>query len=532
MEIIIPVIGGLALFLYGMNVMSEGLQKVAGRRLQSYIEIFTKNRFIGVIVGCVVTMIIQSSSATTVMVVGFVNAGIMTLPQSVGIIIGANLGTTITGQIIALNITEFAPVAIAIGVVFWLFSKKKKVKDLSEILIGFGILFMGMGMMSGGLKPLSNIYWFKNGVLILNNPYLGMPIEIVLTTIVQSSSASIGLLEALGKTGLINMNQAFPLLFGSNIGTTTTALISSMGAGKNAKRAAFIHFLFNFIGTVIFMLFLRIPVQRFVVWATPGDVAKQIANSHTLFNFINIIIQFPFSNLLVKASYFFVKGEDENTGVVSKYLDERILETPTIAVSQAHKEVVRMGHMVFDNLENIIKYFNIRNENTANEIRKIESNIDKLEKEIIEYIVKLSSKNISDSEKKHMFILIDSVNDFERIGDHIENICELLEQLADEGTEFSETAIIEFEKISTLAKKAVKYSLETLENNDLEKAEEVIEIEKEIDRIEKKYRRNHIIRINSGLCRPSAGVAFIDILGNIERISDHAENISNYKLKG
>ena len=290
MDIIIPVIGGLALFLYGMNVMSEGLQKVAGRRLQSYIEIFTKNRFIGVIVGCVVTMIIQSSSATTVMVVGFVNAGIMTLPQSVGIIIGANLGTTITGQIIALNITEFAPIAIAIGVVFWLFSKKKKVKDLSEILIGFGILFMGMGMMSGGLKPLSNIYWFKNGVLILNNPYLGMPIEIVLTTIVQSSSASIGLLEALGKTGLINMNQAFPLLFGSNIGTTTTALISSMGAGKNAKRAAFIHFLFNFIGTIIFMLFLRIPVQRFVVWATPGDVAKQIANSHTLFNFINIKI--------------------------------------------------------------------------------------------------------------------------------------------------------------------------------------------------------------------------------------------------
>ena len=211
-------------------------------------------------------------------------------------------------------------------------------------------------------------------------------------------------------------------------------------------------------------------------------VAKQIANSHTLFNFINIIIQFPFSNLLVKASYFFVKGEDENTGVVSKYLDERILETPTIAVSQAHKEVVRMGHMVFDNLENIIKYFNIRNENTANEIRKIESNIDKLEKEIIEYIVKLSSKNISDSEKKHMFILIDSVNDFERIGDHIENICELLEQLADEGTEFSETAIIEFEKISTLAKKAVKYSLETLENNDLEKVEEVIEIGAEIGR--------------------------------------------------
>ena len=346
MDIAIPVFGGLGLFLYGMNMMGDGLQKAAGDRLRRLIEVLTNKRLMGVIVGALVTMIIQSSSATTVMVVGFVNAGLMTLTQAVGVIMGANIGTTITAQIIAFDLAEYAPIAVAIGVAIWLIAKRKRIKDTAEILIGIGILFIGMDMMSTGLKPLAEVQAFADIMVNLNNPVIGVIVGLLITTMVQSSSASIGLLQALAGEGLITINMAFPILFGDNIGTTTTSLISSIGANKTAKRAAVVHFLFNVIGTIIFMLILRIPVQAFVEYISPGDVKRQIANAHTLFNVINVIIQFPFARFLVWAAEKMVPGLDKEDMDATLYLDTRILETPGIALGQVKKEVLRMGELV------------------------------------------------------------------------------------------------------------------------------------------------------------------------------------------
>ncbi|HCO18164.1 MAG TPA: sodium-dependent phosphate transporter, partial [Tissierellales bacterium] len=338
MDLALPVLGGLGLFLYGMNLMGAGLEKAAGNKLKKMIEALTTNRFTGIIVGTIVTMIVQSSSATTVMVIGFVNAGLMTLPQAVGVIMGANIGTTITAQLIAFKLTDYAPLAVAIGVAMWIGARNKKAKNMSEILIGFGILFIGMDMMGDGLKPLANLPAFTNIMSSLNNPILGMLVGLGLTTIVQSSSASIGLLQALAGEGLISMHIAFPILFGENIGTTTTAMISSIGANKTAKRAAIIHFLFNLIGTIIFMTFLRYPIAWLVTYLSPDDVQRQIANAHTSFNIINVIIQYPFAMFLVRAAEKLVPGKDEADITESRYLDRRIIETPSIALGQAMRE--------------------------------------------------------------------------------------------------------------------------------------------------------------------------------------------------
>lgn len=301
MDIALPVLGGLGLFLYGMNLMGMGLQKAAGEKLKKLIEILTNNRLMGVLVGALVTMVIQSSSATTVMVIGFVNAGLMTLSQATGVIMGANIGTTITAQLIAFKLTDLAPLAVAIGVGVWIASSRKRAKNLAEIMIGFGILFIGMDMMGNGLKPLAGNPIFSNIMVSLEDPFLGILVGLGLTTIVQSSSASIGLLQALASQGLIGLDIAFPILFGDNIGTTTTALISSVGTNKTAKRAAVIHFLFNLMGTIIFMTLLRRPIENIVLKISPNDIQRQIANAHTLFNLINVAIQLPFARLLVKA---------------------------------------------------------------------------------------------------------------------------------------------------------------------------------------------------------------------------------------
>ncbi|NMB09640.1 MAG: Na/Pi cotransporter family protein [Tissierellia bacterium] len=534
MKIIIPVIGGLALFLYGMNLMGNGLQKVAGSRLKSIVGALTKNKYIGVLVGVVVTMVIQSSSATTVMVIGFVNAGIMNLSQAVGVIIGANLGTTVTGQIIAFNINSLIPIAIAVGVLLGFISKKDNIKDAGEIFIGFGLLFLGMQTMSDGLNPLTEMPWFTDAILKLNNPIIGIPVGIGLTTAVQSSSASIGLLEALGKQGLIGISQAFPVLFGDNIGTTTTALISTVGASKNAKRAGIIHLLFNVVGTIIFMFILRKPVEYLVVRISPGNVARQIANAHTIFNLINVAIQLPFSGYLVKAAYFLVPGDDKDEQKVAQYLDNRILETPSIAIIQAKKEVVHMGSIVLDNLntvKNAILMSDAKNVKILKEIYDREKNINQLEQEIIEYLVQLSNKNLSEEQNTQVFIMQDAINDLERMGDHIVNVTNLLEIIQKDELDFSDLANEEFENMINMTREIVEKAMYAFENDDDKVALEALEIEDKIDEAEKVYRHNHIRRINKGICVPSIGVNFLDMISNLERISDHCVNISNYVLK-
>ncbi len=531
MDIALPVLGGLGLFLYGMNLMGMGLQKAAGEKLRRLIEILTNNRLMGVIVGTLVTMVIQSSSATTVMVIGFVNAGIMTLSQAVGVIMGANIGTTVTAQLIAFKLTDLAPLAVAIGVGIWIATSKKRAKNLAEIMIGFGILFIGMDMMGNGLKPLAGSPIFRNIMISLNDPFLGILVGLGLTTILQSSSASIGLLQALASQGLISLNIAFPILFGDNIGTTTTALISSVGTNKTAKRAAAIHFLFNLTGTIIFMTILRKPIQAIVLRFSPNDIQRQIANAHTVFNLINVAIQLPFAGLLVKIVKKLIPGdEDELIDGGLKYLDSRIIETPSIALGQATKEVFRMGKLVEENLIVSSKAFKNKDEKLIQEVFSQEKVINRLERDILEYLVELSNAPLTEEEHNKINVLMNIANDLERIGDHADNIAELSQISVDERLQFTEEAIEEFDNIFGKGQKVLNKTLDAFMDVDFDKAREVLKLEEEVDALEKEYRENHIDRLNKMLCQPSAGVVFLDILSNLERVSDHSSNISLYIL--
>lgn len=531
MDIALPVLGGLGLFLYGMNIMGTGLEKAAGERLKRLIEILTSNRLMGVIVGTVVTMIIQSSSATTVMVIGFVNAGLMSLSQAVGVIMGANIGTTVTAQLIAFNLTDIAPVAVIIGVVIYIITSKERLKSAAEILIGFGILFIGMDMMGNGLKPLADSPIFSNIMTRLNNPVLGILIGFGMTTLIQSSSASIGVLQALAAQKLISIDIAFPILFGDNIGTTTTALISSIGANKTAKRAAIIHFLFNAIGTIIFMLVLRVPIEAIVLRISPGDVQRQIANAHTLFNLINVIVQFPFASLLVKAAQKLVP---DTTKMVEKsdfkFLDTRIMETPSIALGQAGKEVYRMAKLVEKNLEASSLVFINKDNELIQEIYSNEKIINGLETGIIEYLVELSNEPLTKQQHTQVNALINAINDIERVGDHAENITDLAQEAIKSELQFSDEAIDEFNNIFNKVMKAFRMAVESFNEIDFEKAREVVKLEEEVDKLEQRYRDNHIYRLNNRLCYPHSGVIFLDILSNLERVSDHSSNISLYVL--
>lgn len=529
MNIAFGVLGGLGLFLYGMNLMGTGLQKAAGDKLKKLIEILTHNRFTGVLVGTGVTMIIQSSSATTVMVIGFVNAGLMTLNQAVGVIMGANLGTTITAQLIAFKLTDIAPIVVAVGVGIWIFSSKKKHKEIAEILIGFGILFIGMDFMGSHLKPLSESKAFNDILLSLNNPFLGILVGFALTTIVQSSSASIGLLLALSTQGFISIDMALPILFGDNIGTTTTALLSSIGANKTAKRAAIMHFLFNLVGTILFMLVLQYPIKELVRYLSPTDIERQIANAHTLFNLTNLMVQFPFAGLLVKAAIKIVPGRVEDISGL-KYLDTRIIETPSIAVGQAYKEVFRMSKIAENNLITAAEAFFKKDEKLIRKVFEEEKVINQLENDITRYLVELSNAPLTDEQHSTINMLFNAINDIERVGDHADNLAELAQYAVDNNLKFTDRAIEELQIMFNKVTYTYRIAIEAFQTRNLETASKVKVYEEEIDLMERQYRANHIDRLNKQSCHPASGIVFLDIISNLERVSDHSSNIALYIL--
>lgn len=529
MKILLPSFAGLALFLYGMTLMGNALQKVAGNRMRSIIGSLTRNTIMQVLVGIVVTAIIQSSSATTAMIIGFVNANLMTLTQSVGVIIGANLGTTITGQISAFEITNIAFVVIFIGVLLWLFAKDQKAKDKWEVFIGFGILFLGMDLMSEGLKPLTTEPWFENAILSLNTPIIGVITGSVLTAISQSSSAVIGILQALARANLITIHQAFPVLLGSNIGTTATGMISSIGANRNGKRVALIHFLFNTIGTVIFLLFLMGPIEHLAVLSAPDAIPRQIANSHTLFNLIMVLISLPFTKVFVKIANLVIPGEDEDTLPLIQF-DERFLETPSIGIVKARDEVVKLAEIVYENFLNLQEYFESADDEYIEKIYETEKYINDFEKELIVYLVKLSNSNISDDQHTDIFIMQHTLNDLERIGDHVINIIKLLEELNSEELVLSDIAVKEYHHMSRLIKEIILKTIQAYDEWDENLAQEVLVLENEINDLTEEYRISHIRRINNRTCVPAAGVLFLDILANYERMADHCVNLSDYIL--
>lgn len=527
MSIAIGILGGLGLFLYGMQLMGNGLQKAAGKKLERIIEVLTTNRFMGVLVGVVVTGIIQSSSATTVMVVGFVNAGIMKLSQAVGVIFGANIGTTVTGQIVSLSIGEIAPIAVGIGVILWMTMKKDSYKNLAEILIGLGILFIGMEFLGDALKPLRGMQAFNDLMLSLShNPLLGVLVGFGLTFIVQSSSASIAMLIALAAKGALPLEAALPILYGDNIGTCTTALISSIGASKNAKRAAIIHLAFNTVGTILFVVLLTNPITRIVTQLDPTDVGRQIANAHTIFNITNVILQFPFAFFLIKIAMWVIpEGEDEKEVKLTKYIDERLLETPTIAVRSVINETINMSEVAYDSMKNALDGFF---EDQMDKVKKtfvLEKDINQLEKLITDYLVKLSNCDIMDSDRRYIDGLFNSINDIERIGDHADNIAELIITLNDNKIVFSPNSknalMVMYNKTRATYEKAIS----VLKEPNRALIDEVIALEKEMDDLQKKARIDHFERLNSHECSTESGVYYLEIVNNLERISDLSTNL-------
>ena len=536
MDIAIGIMGGLGLFLYGMNLMGDGLQKSAGSKLKRIIELLTSNVIMGVLVGMVVTMVIQSSSATTVMVVGFVNAGIMTLPQAIGVIMGANIGTTITAQLVSLDVDFLAPVALGIGIVIYMFSNKPKHKNIAEILIGFGILFTGMDFMKEAVKPLAGYQGFTDMLLSFgHHPILGVLMGFAITAIVQSSSASMGMLIALASQGLIPITAALPILYGENIGTCVTSLISSIGASRNARRAAIMHLTFNVLGSMIFMFILSKPIVAIVTAIDPTDAARQIANAHTLFNILNVIVLLPFNKLIVKLALKLVpetKGEQDDDDKVVKYIDDRMIETPSIALANIVKETLRMGEKSKESLNAAMDGIVDKSKEKIELSFKREKLINELQKSILNYLLKLSKASLNEDSRETVDALFNTVNDIERIGDHAENIAELAKDIVDLEISFSDVGIGELKDMYNKVVSTYTYALEAMRTSNVELACKVIKMEEQVDMMEKSCRANHMNRLNSSSCSIESGVIYLDIISNLERVSDHAVNIAQQVIAG
>lgn len=525
-KMIFQLLGGLGLFVYGMKLMGDGLQKAAGEKLKRMLEILTSNRFFAVLVGAGVTGIIQSSSATTVMTVGFVNAGLMNLYQAAGVIMGANIGTTMTAQLIAFKLTDIAPFILAIGAVLVMFSKKKKTRDIGEIILGFGILFVGMSMMERSMKPLSQLDSFKNLILVLGkHPFMGVLVGLAMTALVQSSSATIGILMTLAATGNITLAVALPILFGDNIGTCATALLASIGTTKNARRAALIHLIFNTTGTILFMLAFGLVLK--IVPMFGGDIQRQIANAHTMFNLTNVFIQIWFIGFLVKIVNKLVPGEDEkSSALVLEYLDVRLLETPSIAVGQVIKEVTRMGKLSSDNLSDAMQAFLNSDEKMMNSVIERETTINYLEREITGYMVSLSNTPLSEHQSEVITSLFHVVNDIERIGDHADNLGELARYKMENKISFSEKAISDVTYMFETVKYAVDNAVSALESSNLESAQKTIDAEYKIDSMEQQLKKEHITRLSNLECTPAGSSVYLELLTNLERVGDHSNNIA------
>ena len=536
MQIVISLLGGLGLFLYGMNLMGDGLQKSAGSKLKRIIELLTSNVIMGVLVGMVVTMVIQSSSATTVMVVGFVNAGIMSLTQAIGVIMGANIGTTITAQLVSLDVDFLAPVALGIGIVIYMFSNKPKHKNIAEILIGFGILFTGMDFMKEAVKPLAGYQGFTDMLLSFgHHPILGVLMGFAITAIVQSSSASMGMLIALASQGLIPITAALPILYGENIGTCVTSLISSIGASRNARRAAIMHLTFNVLGSMIFMFILSKPIVAIVTAIDPTDAARQIANAHTLFNILNVIVLLPFNKLIVKLALKLVpetKGEQDDDDKVVKYIDDRMIETPSIALANIIKETLRMGEKSKESLNAAMDGIVDKSKEKIELSFKREKLINELQKSILNYLLKLSKASLNEDSRETVDALFNTVNDIERIGDHAENIAELAKDIVDLEISFSDVGIGELKDMYNKVVSTYTYALEAMRTSNVELACKVIKMEEQVDMMEKSCRANHMNRLNSSSCSIESGVIYLDIISNLERVSDHAVNIAQQVIAG
>lgn len=519
------VAGGLALFLFGLKILSDGLKKAAGERLKIMLERLTNRASKGVLVGAFTTALIQSSSITMVTLIGLINAGLLTFKQAIGVMLGAEIGTTITAQIIAFRIGIYYLPIIAVGFFMYFFTKDKKYHYIGQTILGFGILFLGMSIMSGSVKTLRIDPFFIEFLKSFGRmPILGVIAGAIFTGIIQSSSATTGLVIAMGMENVITLESAIALIFGANIGTCVTGLIASIGSSLQARRVAVAQVMVNVLGVALFLPLIFNFAN--IVAMTSNDLPRQIANAHTIFNVIVTIVMLPLVGILAKIVERVVPGEEIKIERGTKYIDKRILNTPIIAISQAHKEVNRMASIAANMLEMVKSAILNKDKSIIKKVYEQEDVVDELRDKIEDYLNEISKKSLSIENANMLACLNHVVTDIERVADHAENMAEFAEEMIKNKLHFSRLAIKEFENIHGKTLRVYKKSIKALENRNKRIAKEVIKLEDEIDRLEKKYRNNHIKRLEKGICDPRAGIIFVEILTNLERVSDHACNIA------
>ena len=533
-EIIFHFLGGLGLFLYSIKTMGDGLQQAAGDRLRYYIDKYTSNPFLGVLVGIVVTALIQSSTGVTVITVGLVSASLLTLRQAIGIIMGANIGTTVTSFIIGFKLGEYALPLIFLGTMFLFFTKNRTVNNIGRILFGVGGIFYALNLISAGMSPLKDLPQFKEYMVTLGqNPILGVVAGAVITVLIQASSATIGILQGLYAGGFLDLKGSLPVLFGDNIGTTLTVIIAAAGANVSAKRVAATHVTFNVLGTILCLILLgpftaMIEYFQALLHLSPE---MTIAFSHGAFNVSNTIVQFPFIGALAYFVTKLIPGEDEVVKYEPLYLDEQLIkQAPSIALGNAKKELLHLGNYAVKAFDLSYDYIINSNEKVAEKGHKTEEAINTIDEKLTRYLISLSSEALSQKESEVLTNILDSSRDLERIGDHAEALINLNDYLQRKNVQFSNSALEELEEIYRQTSEFVKDALKSVENNDLEQAQSLIERHEAINKMERVLRKTHIKRLNNGECSTQAGVNFIDIISHYTRVSDHAMNLAEKVL--
>ena len=531
-SIILSMAGGLGLFLFGMRVMSDSIEKVAGAKLRRVLEIFTTNRFTGMLVGIVFTGIIQSSSACTAMVVSFVNAGLMNLYQAAGVIFGANIGTTITSQLVSFNLSAYAPVILLVGVLIAMFVSNEKVKKFADIIIGFGVLFLGLSTMSSSMASMKDVPEVVNLLGSLRNPFMATLVGLLLTSVIQSSSVTVSIVLLLANQDLLSLHITLYIILGCNIGACSTALIASLAGKKDAKKAALIHFWFNVIGTVLLYVILFVaeePVMK-LIWSLSSDKGRFVANAHTLIKIFQVIVLFPFSSLIVKLACICVPGEDRKVGYREsyqlKYIGDKVVFNPATAVVEVIKELDRMASLASENLNRAMNALITLDEEDIEEVYEVEKNINFLNHAITDYLVKINQTTLPIEDLKSLGALFHVVNDIERIGDHAENVADAAKQRKETGVTFSREAQKELGEMLEMVNKIIQYSMDMFAKGDETHMQEVIRLEDKVDNKEKELQRLHVQRLAKGECTPEAGMIFSDIASGLERVADHATNIA------
>ena len=528
---VLGLIGGLGLFLYGMTLMSDSLEKAAGAKLRGVLELFTKNRYVGIIVGVVFTAFIQSSSAATVMVVSFVNAGLMTLYQAIGVIYGANIGTTVTSQLVSFNLSQYAPVFIMAGVLMLMIFKNPTVKKAGEVVIGFGILFLGISTMSSSMGALKELPAIQNLFMSLDNRFFALLLGLVITAIVQSSSVTVSIVLLLAQQGLLPLKICFFIILGCNIGACMSAMLASLSGKKNAKRAALIHLLFNIIGSIIMAVILLIGsdwIEALIMHISGGNLGRCVANTHTIFKVFQVIILMPFMSWIVKLTYLIVPGEDNDVEdeYEMKYIGDGDRLSSATAIPQVCSEISHMGEIAIGNLEKALDALLTKDDKAAKEVFEVEKRIDYMNKEITDYLVKANQISLPVGDRKKLGALFHVVSDIERVGDHAENIAEDVEKLIDMKEDINGMAGDEIRRMQEMTVKILHLSMDMFNLEDDSHLQEILDLENAIDAKERELQDLHVKCLTTGECSAQVGMMFSDLASNLERVADHATNIA------